>query len=51
MAAEMLCAGFSMLKQGQQLFHSINSVMSQTDEVPRDDGGETGQIAGGNRSQ
>ena len=28
-AAEMLHAGFSMLKQGQQLFHSINLAMSQ----------------------
>ena len=28
-AADMLRAGFTMLKQGQQLFHSINSAMSQ----------------------
>ena len=29
MVAEMLHAGFLMLKQGQQLFHSINSAMLQ----------------------
>ena len=29
MAKDMLCAGFSMLKQGQWLFHSTNSAMSQ----------------------
>ena len=43
MAAEMLHAGFSMLKQRQQLFHSHQLGDDATDEVPRDDVGETGQ--------
>ena len=33
-AAEMLCAGYTILKQGQQLFCSINSVMSQQTKAP-----------------